>query len=101
VFGSDDNRVRAVADRGSFAELLWSFQTGADVKASPLIGGDGIVYVGSMDDRLYALRSEPTASPRLVWSVDLDGDISASPAIGPNGAIYVGTQTERLFAIGP
>jgi len=35
-------------------KLLWRFETGDDVRATPVIG-DGVVYVGSTDKKLYAL----------------------------------------------
>lgn len=41
------------ADRGS---KLWNFQTQGHVFSSPTVV-DGVVYVGSDDYRLYALRT--------------------------------------------
>jgi outer membrane protein assembly factor BamB len=35
-------------------ELRWRFRTGGPIVASPTIE-DGIVYIGSMDNKLYAL----------------------------------------------
>ena len=38
--------------------LLWKFETGGDVASSPAIGSDGTVYVGSHDEKLYALSGK-------------------------------------------
>src|SRR5690349_21097938 len=34
----------------------WSFQTGKGIFSTPVLGGDGTVYVGSADTRFYALK---------------------------------------------
>ena len=57
VFGSDDDHVYAVDNRGS---LLWRYETGGNVRATPTIAdvdGDGSldVAVGSDDRSLYVL----------------------------------------------
>jgi len=38
--------------------LLWVFRTGSDVFSSPAIGGEGIVYFGSEDRKVYAIDAE-------------------------------------------
>src|SRR5204863_3527554 len=55
---------------------LWSFQTGKGIFSSPVIGGDGTVYVGSADRTFYALAPEGT--PR--WQY-LTGEIIDSSAL--------------------
>ena len=41
------------------AELkLWEFETGGAVISSPAIGSDGTVYVGSNDEKLYAIKTD-------------------------------------------
>jgi predicted small lipoprotein YifL len=37
---------------------LWEFETGETVGSSPAIGSDGTVYVGSFDNKLYALSGK-------------------------------------------
>ncbi len=36
--------------------LLWKFQTNGPIVSSPAIA-DGVVYIGSMDHQVYALRA--------------------------------------------
>jgi S1-C subfamily serine protease len=42
----------------AFAEgtKKWEFETGSSVSSSPAIGSDGTVYVGSNDNKLYAIQ---------------------------------------------
>jgi outer membrane protein assembly factor BamB len=41
----------------------WSYTTGGEIHSSPAIGSDGMVYVGSIDNNLYAIYgSSPLAS---------------------------------------
>ena len=37
---------------------VWKFETGASVVSSPAIGSDGTVYVGSYDNKLYAINGK-------------------------------------------
>ncbi len=37
-------------------DKLWEFETGDKVTATPAIGSDGTVYVGSWDNKLYAIN---------------------------------------------
>ncbi|MCL4468682.1 MAG: PQQ-binding-like beta-propeller repeat protein [Deltaproteobacteria bacterium] len=77
--------------------LKWSFQTGNGVGSSPAIGADGTIYVGSLDDNLYAINPNGT----LKWSYTTGNKILSSPAIGADGTIYVGSEDNNLYAINP
>jgi len=35
---------------------LWSFKTGGNIVSSPVVGTDGVLYFGSLDGYMYALR---------------------------------------------
>ena len=50
-FGGRDGYVYCLNPRG---ELVWKHQTGDQVDASPVLGADGTLYIGSDDGRLYA-----------------------------------------------
>ena len=77
--------------------LRWSFATDGAVSSSPAIGADSTIYVGSSDNRLYAINPDGT----LKWSLLKDGDWESSPAIGGDGTIYVGSSDGDLYAIKP
>jgi len=82
--------------------LKWTFTTGGDVFSSPAIGIDGAIYVGSNDDKLYALKPDGTQK----WAFTTVGDIISSPAIANDGTIYVGSgsfnaASTAFYAINP
>ena len=56
----------------------WLFRTGRGIFSTPVIGGDGTVYVGSADHDFYALRPDG----RLRWKLRTGGIIDAAAAIG-------------------
>ena len=47
--------------------VLWEFKTGYYVTSSPAIGSDGTVYVGSMDNKLYAIKTESLGLAKSPW----------------------------------
>jgi outer membrane protein assembly factor BamB len=51
--GAQDDRIYSLDHRG---QLRWSTSTGGDVDAPLLIGPGGVLYAGSYDGRVYALR---------------------------------------------
>jgi outer membrane protein assembly factor BamB len=115
-FLSRDGRLHAV-DAASGAPL-WSFRTGGEqvfstigMYGQPLDAGpvadpwdfylssplvhDGKIYVGSSDQRVYALDA---ASGKLAWSYRTGGVIHSSPALaGPN--IVVGSWDGAVYAL--
>jgi outer membrane protein assembly factor BamB len=50
--GMPDGKLYAINPDGT---QKWAFATGDDVDSSPAIGADGTVYVGSYDNKLYAI----------------------------------------------
>ena len=51
----------AGADKKKPGTVLWEFETGSKVLSSPAIGSDGTVYVGSYDNKLYAINGKTGA----------------------------------------
>ena len=64
--------------------------------SSPAIGPDGTVYVGSWDNKLYAINGK---SGVKLWEFKTGGRVYSSPAIGSDGTVYVGSGDKRLYAI--
>jgi len=80
---------------GSAAPALkWSYKTSDDISASPVIGKDGTIYIGSEDSYLYAIKSDG----KLKWKYKTKEAISASAAIASDSTIYV-TSGTTLYAI--
>jgi outer membrane protein assembly factor BamB len=57
----------------------------------------GELYVGSLDQRLYALRTDDLS---YIWELELGGAIGATPLLY-NGVLYVGTFGNELVAVDP
>ena len=47
--------------------VLWEFVTGGHVSSSPAIGPDGTVYVGSEDNKLYAIKTDSKGLAKSPW----------------------------------
>ena len=76
----------------------WAFTTGNWITSSPAIGADGTIYIGSEDNKLYAIN--PNGTPK--WAFPTGNGIRySSPAIGADGTIYVGSEDDNLYAINP
>jgi outer membrane protein assembly factor BamB len=65
-------------------EILWTFKAKDSVEAAAAIS-DGIVYVGSLDERLYAIQLK---SGEKIWDYKA-GPITAPPSVR-GGFVYVG-----------
>jgi outer membrane protein assembly factor BamB len=72
--------------------LIWSYDTGGEIYTSPAVG-NGIVYIGTFDDKLYALNATAGA---LLWSYTTGGKIYSSVTIA-NGVVYIGS--DRMYAL--
>ena len=62
----------------------------------PAIGSDGTVYVGSSDNKIYAINGKTGVK---LWEFETGGTVYSSPAIGPDGTVYVGSWDKKLYAI--
>ena len=78
------------------ADQKWNFTTG-NLLSSPAIGVDGTIYVGSYDNKLYAINPDGTEK----WHFIIGSWIGTSPAIASDGTIYVGSHDNKLYAINP
>ena len=63
----------------------------------PAIGSDSTIYIGSLDNNLYAIN--PDGSKK--WAFNTGDDVPSSPVIGSDGTIYVGSNDNNLYAINP
>ena len=87
---------------GPPASNLWSFATTYPILASPAIGADGTVYVGSYDRQLHALTpagSNKWAFTLPVLNTNAYYGIFSSPVIGFDGTIYFGAEDGYLYAL--
>lgn len=75
-------------------ELWWKAPTRGPIEGSPVVG-DGRVFVGSTDGRLYAFDAV-TGTP--LWTFEAEAPITSAPALS-GGVLYLLTTDGRLFAI--
>ncbi|OHB74053.1 MAG: hypothetical protein A2Z34_05525, partial [Planctomycetes bacterium RBG_16_59_8] len=84
------NRLYAIQTESG--RLAWDFSAGDDLETSPVVSG-GVVYVGSNDRKLIAVRGG-----KRLWESKLDGVVSAGPIFAGNSqTILLGT-SEGTFA---
>jgi len=109
IIGSKDGFLYAVApedgppdrDAGGDAgvhppaKLAFKLSVGP-VASSPVIGGDGTIYVGTTEGKLVAVPSNGSA---IAWSAATNDTLGSSPALGQDGTIYVGSTDHKLYAI--
>ncbi|HEY2636369.1 MAG TPA: PQQ-binding-like beta-propeller repeat protein, partial [Solirubrobacteraceae bacterium] len=72
----------------------WSFRTGKGIFSTPVVGGDGTVYVGSADRTFYALGPRG----RVRWRRRTGGIIDAAAALS-RGTVTFGSGDERLYHV--
>ena len=75
---------------------IWEFETGGSLNSSPAIGSDGTVYIGSDDNKLYAINGKTGVK---LWDFETRGKVHSSPAIGSDGTVYIGSVDKKLYAI--
>src|ERR1019366_5683255 len=77
-------------------QVRWTATTRGAVESSPAVA-NGVVYVGSGDDKVYAFN---TATGQLIWSAAIGApaaEVASSPAVA-NGVVYVGAGDGKLYA---
>ena len=68
-------------------KLLWSFKTEGPILSSPVVG-NGRVYVGSSDEKLYALDMKTGAK---VWDYAAGAQIEAPPTLHGDAILFGAT----------
>ena len=76
------------------AKALWKFACEDEVRGSPLFQ-DGILYIGSYDNNLYALQA---GSGEFVWKYPTEGGVVCRPAYY-EGNLYFGSEDKRLHCV--
>ncbi|MDD5311817.1 MAG: PQQ-binding-like beta-propeller repeat protein [Dehalococcoidia bacterium] len=97
--GSGSGRFYAINPDGT---IKWSYTlpSSSPIDASPTIGKDGTIYIGTSDEsnaQLIAFNPEGS----IKWSCSVGKVLYSAPAIGSDGAIYVGCFDNKLYAINP
>ena len=108
MFGSDAAHTRAnsesvvAPDNRLAMSTLFTAATGDDVFSSPAVA-NGVVYVGSLDGKLYVFDADASTncssgvvacSP--LWTATTGGRVVGSPAVA-NGKVYIGSDDNKLY----
>ena len=96
-FHHDNRNTGKTSNFGTqVGKLKWKVSTAGPVTSSPAIDKNGIVYVGSADNNIYAINGETGV---ITWKYQTGGAInSSSPAIDVNGIVYIGSYDGYLYA---
>ena len=73
---------------------VWQFTCEDEVRSSPVVV-DGVVYVGSYDNNLYALDAR---NGRFLWKYPTEGGIAATPCVWKD-RVLIGSEDRLLYAI--
>lgn len=76
------------------SSVRWKYRTGNWVYSSPAVA-DGMVFIGSYDNNVYAL-DEMTGA--LVWNYSCGDMVRSSPAVA-DGIVFVGSYDHNVYAL--
>lgn len=82
----------SLCDNGS---NFWSFKTGKGIFSSPVVGGDGTIYIGSADRTFYAIYPDGTER----WHFETGEIIDSSALLDDKGLVYFGSGDGKLYAL--
>jgi serine/threonine protein kinase len=91
---------RASASTAAFTSSIggirpvWDFTTEDEIRGTPILYG-GVLYVGSYDYNLYALKAD---TGDFIWKYPTQGGIVSRPAVY-DGSIYFGSEDKNLHVI--
>jgi outer membrane protein assembly factor BamB len=96
--GSATLYALSTAASGPSPQTLWSVDLGAArVMASPTVGPDGTIYVGTAAGQLFAV----TPDGQVKWSVMTGPTVKSAAALGADGTVYHPTSDGRMYAVSP
>jgi hypothetical protein len=106
LYAFDANGNTGCSGNPKTCAALWTSQaTGAPVFSSPGIA-NGVVYVGSNNNHIYAFdassKMKCSGTPKVcspLWGAKTGGSVASSPAVA-NGMVYVGSDDHKLYAFG-
>src|SRR5205807_1083524 len=74
--------------------LDWNYPNGGYISSSLAIV-DGVAYVGSYRNHVYALEAETAGN---LWSYATANAVDSSPAVA-NGVVYIGSWDHNVYAL--
>ncbi len=87
-----ENATSSIGSENS--KVAWSFECEDEIRGTPTFN-NGMVFVGSYDNNLYALEAD---SGQFAWKYATDGGIVTKPSVY-EGNVYVGSEDKRLHVV--
>lgn len=84
LYMAGNNKLVALSTKNGTRQ--WSVKMGDSTLFGPTLGPDGVIYQGSWDGYLYAVKSNGDVK----WKYQTAGAVSYPASIGHNGVIYLG-----------
>jgi outer membrane protein assembly factor BamB len=78
----------------SLRAVKWRFKTKGRIFSSPTVA-DGVVYIGSTDGKLYAVR---TSNGSQIWSFTTKGPVNSTPAVW-SGLVFFSSIDGNVYAL--
>ncbi len=80
-------------------DIKWQVGTNGVIYSSPVLGKDGVIYIGSWDHNLYAIRDEGTKGD-VIWTFGTGNAVFSSPVLDKQKeVIYFGSLDKLVYAI--
>jgi serine/threonine protein kinase len=92
IVGSESGEIFGITLDG---KRKWSYRTRRAVTSSPFVDGDGICYIGSADNFIYALDASSGYSS---WRFRTNGPVISTPT-GQNDLLYCASTDGCVYAI--
>jgi outer membrane protein assembly factor BamB len=104
LYAFDATGVTGCSGSPKTCSPLWTGATGGNIDSSSPAVANGVVYIGSHDQKLYAFGTGCNSGGRTcspLWTADTGAGIDSSPAVA-NGLVYVGSDNDKLrvYAVG-
>ncbi len=71
----------------------WTYQTQKGIFSSPVVDKDGTVYVGSADQKFYAIRK----NGQIKWILNTGEIIDSSALLDNSGHVYFGSGDQHIY----
>ncbi len=108
IYPDGDNSMIYLGSKGGYLYRMkwdgvyddsWKVNLNSPVYSSPVIDGNGSIYIGTKNGKLSEFTKDFTSSSSPLSSITLESGITGTPAIGNNGNIYAGTEKGLLYSL--
>ncbi|MFW6237943.1 MAG: PQQ-binding-like beta-propeller repeat protein, partial [Halanaerobiales bacterium] len=80
-------------------KVEWSYDTEGKISASPVIGTDETVYLGSGNDEGDAGTFHAVRDGEAEWKIDIDASVNTTAAVTGDGEIYFGDSKGTFYMV--